>query len=155
MLEESLATGETMMMAGVAPPHVEIRPPQGDNFTSLTGRPFYESHINPPPKFDRPTVVGVENFSEPTTTKAAEMPEIPEEMPPELRKVLLEMQSGAKKPEQNNEIQSKQNSPVQEVITEEQKSFLTKIWDSIKKFFPWNWSKLEVDSFAKNILPKT
>ncbi|EKE14996.1 MAG: hypothetical protein ACD_12C00206G0010 [uncultured bacterium] len=133
MLEGSLTAGETMMMAGVTPPHVEVRPPQGDNSTSLSGKQFYENQINPQ-KYEAPTIAGVESYTEPTTTRAAEMPEIPEEIPDDLKKILLDIQSGVKKPEDKSSIANHEDKTIQ---TENQKK-------------PWSWSIEDIKNFFKN-----
>ena len=134
MLEGSLTSGETtMMMAGIAPPLVEVRPPQGDNFTSLLGKKFYENQINPQ-KYESPTIAGVESYAEPTTTRAAEMPEIPEEIPDDLKKILLDMQSGVKKPEDKSSVANHEDRIIQ---TESQKK-------------PWSWSIEDIKNFFKN-----
>ena len=119
-----------MMMAGISPPRVEARPPQGDNFTSIAGKKFYENHVHQP-VFEQPTIMGPPKFEEPTVTK---MPEIPEEIPADLKKVLLEMQSGGKKHEDKSSVANNEDKTIQ---TESQKK-------------PWSWSIENIKNFFKN-----
>ncbi len=158
MLDGQIGSGETMTMAGVAPPRFEARPPNPNSFTPLEGKKFYENQINPP-RYEPPTIAGVESYTEPIMAQSPKHDS--ESIPPELQKLLLEMQSGGKKPNDVTETKDNQTTEnyINTEITEEQKSFLTKVWDSIKKFFPWNWGKSDISQFTnelkqKGIIPK-
>lgn len=161
MLERPIGGGETMMMPGMAPQKFEARPPNPNSFTPLEGKKFYD-HVHPP-VFEQPTTMESPKFVEPDiASSGGYSPPTDTEIPKELRKLLADMQASGKNSEVVPEIKDKQLSEehfVQQEITPEQKNFLMRVLDTIKKFLPWNWGKSDVSQFAdqlkqKDIIPK-